>query len=262
MSDERSPSMVFTRRGFIASAAGLSGLVLSGCDVGELERLGALTPPTKRGGLTGIADKLTMASQRLLMANQPLVQEHNPRDITKNFPTWGQTNPRDEEYQRLLAAGFEEWRLEVGGLVNAPTSLSLDDLKGMKRRTQITAHICEQGWSAIAEWTGTPLMEILAAAGGLSPEAHFIAVRSFDGWYECYDMFDVTHPQTILAYGMNGADLPRGNGAPVRLRVERHCGYKQLKFVKSIEAVATVEEVGRGNGGINADWGFHWYAGA
>ena len=144
----------------------------------------------------------------------------------------------------------------------APTAISLPQLQGMQRRRQITAHICEQGWSAIAEWTGTPLTAVLAAAGGLRPEARFVAVRSFDGWYECYDLFDVVHPQTILAYGLNGKALPRGNGAPVRLRVERHCGYKQLKFVQSIEAVATVKEVGRGNGGINADWGFHWYAGA
>ena len=67
---------------------------------------------------------------------------------------------------------------------------------------------------------------------------------------------------TILAYGMNGKDLPAENGAPVRLRVERHCGYKQLKFIKAIEIVSTVEQYGRGTGGINSDYGFHWYAGA
>lgn len=259
MSDESLSMPSVSRRRFLRAAAGMSGLILTGCDIGDL---GDLRPPTRRGGLVGIADVLTMSTQRLLMANQPLVQEHDPRDITRDFPTWGQTNPRDEEYQRLLAGDFAEWRLEIGGLVNAPTSLSLDQLKSMKRRTQITSHICEQGWSAIGEWTGTPLVDALAAAGGVTPEARFVAVTSFDGWYECYDMFDVVHPQTILAYGLNGKDLPRGNGAPLRLRVERHCGYKQLKFVKSIEAVASVAEVGKGNGGINADWDFHWYGGA
>ncbi len=259
MSDKSPELPSVSRRRFLRAAAGVSGLILTGCDLGDL---GDLRPPTRRGGLTGIADVLTMSTQRLLMANQPLVQEHDPRDITRNFPTWGQTNPRDEEYRRLRDGDFAEWRLEIGGLVNAPTALSLDQLKGMKRRTQITSHICEQGWSAIAEWTGTPLMEALAAAGGVTPEARYVAVTSFDGWYECYDMFDVVHPQTILAYGMNGKDLPHGNGAPLRLRVERHCGYKQLKFVKSIEAVASVSDVGKGNGGINADWDFHWYGGA
>lgn len=256
MSDETSPKPLHSRRGFVFSALGASGLILTGCDVGEL------APPTRRGGLIGLADRLTMASHRILMAHQPLVREHDPTDITQDFPTWGQTNPEDEEYQRLLAGDFAEWRLQIGGLVNAPTSLSLDQLKGMKRRTQITSHICEQGWSAIGEWTGTPLSEVLAAAGGLAPEARYVVVTSFDGWYEGYDLFDVVHPQTILAYGLNGRDLPRGNGAPVRLRVERHCGYKHLKFVKSIEAVASFEGIGQGTGGINSDWGFHWYAGA
>ncbi len=256
MSDEFSPTPDVSRRRFLRSAAGLSGLILTGCDTGDL------TPPVRRGGLVGIADVLTMTTQRLLMAHQPLVQEHDPRDITQDFPTWGQTNPDDEEYQRLLAGDFEEWRLEIGGLVNRPTTLSLDQLKGMKRRTQITAHICEQGWSAIAEWTGTPLTDVLAAAGGVTPDARYVVLRAFDGWYEGFDMFDVVHPQTILAYGLNGRDLPRGNGAPVRLRVERHCGYKNLKFVKSIEAVASIDDIGRGTGGINSDWGFHWYAGA
>lgn len=259
MANDSSPIRRVSRRGFLQAAAGMSGLVLTGCDIGDL---GDLRPPTRRGGLVGIADVLTMSTQRLLMANQPLVQEHDPRDVTRNFPVWGQKNPRNEEYQRLAAGNFEEWRLEIGGLVNAPTALSLDQLKSLKRRTQITSHICEQGWSAIAEWTGTPLVDALAAAGGVTPEARYVAVTSFDGWYECYDMFDVVHPQTILAYGMNGKDLPRGNGAPLRLRVERQCGYKQLKFVKSIKAVASVAEVGKGNGGINADWDFHWYAGA
>jgi DMSO/TMAO reductase YedYZ molybdopterin-dependent catalytic subunit len=255
--DQRQPGL--SRRSFLRGAAGLSGLVLTGC---SLEELGDLTPPAARGGLIGIADRLTMATQRLLMAHQPLAQEHDPRDITRNFPTWGQTNPKNEDYQRLLAGDFADWRLEIGGLVQSPTSLSLDQLKGMRRRTQITSHICEQGWSAIAEWTGTPLTDVLAAAGGLRPEARYVVVRSFDGWYEGYDRFDVFHPQTILAYGMNGRDLPRGNGAPVRLRVERQCGYKQLKFVRSIEAVASMDAIGKGTGGINSDWGFHWYAGA
>ena len=256
MTNESSPSASVSRRLFLRGAAGLSGLIFTGCDIGDL------APPTRRGGLVGIADALTMSTQRLLMAHQPLVQEHDPSDVTLDFPTWGQTNPEDEEYQRLLAGEFEDWQLQIGGLVNAPTSLSLAQLKGMKRRTQITAHICEQGWSAIAEWTGTPLSDVLAAAGGATPEARYVILSAFDGWYEGFDMFDVMHPQTILAYGLNGRDLPRGNGAPVRLRVERHCGYKNLKFVKSIDAVASIDDIGRGTGGTNSDFGFHWYAGA
>jgi DMSO/TMAO reductase YedYZ molybdopterin-dependent catalytic subunit len=255
------PADAISRRRFVRGVGGFSAVTLAG---GGLVGGGAsyLMPPEVRGGLMGVADVLTMASQRLLMAGQPLAQEHDPRDITKNFPTWGQTNPRDEEYQRLASDDFADYRLGIEGLVNRPTSLSLDQIKSLPRRTQITAHICEQGWSAIGEWTGAPLLEVLGAAGGVKPEARYVVLTAFDRWYESYDMFDVVHPQTILAYGLNGRDLPRGNGAPVRLRVERQCGYKHLKFVRSIAVVESVDDIRGGSGGINSDNGFHWYAGA
>jgi len=103
---------------------------------------------------------------------------------------------------------------------------------------------------------------VLNAAGGVTDEARYVVVDTYDGWYEGYDMFDVVHPQTILAYGLNGADLPLGNGAPVRLRVERYCGYKNLKFLKSINVVSSMAGIRRGTGGINSDNDWHWYAGA
>jgi len=245
-----------SRRQLISRAGALGGILLTGCDSN------IYTPPTIRDGLMGVADVLTMASQRFLLSDQALVQEHDINEITKNFPVWNQSNPEDEEYQRLRRGGFAEWRLPVVGLVNQPISLSLEDLKHFPKRTQITSHICEQGWSAIAQWTGAPLLKILEAAGGVKPEARYVVIDAYGGWYEGYDMFDVVHPQTILAYGMNGKDLPQGNGAPVRLRVERHCGYKQLKFIKSIQVVSSMDGFGRGTGGLNSDFGFHWYAGA
>ena len=249
-------SRLVSRRQFIAESAVLGGIVLTGCNVSNY------MPPKVRGGAMGVADVLTMATQRLLMTGQGLVQEHDPRDVTKNFPTWGDTNPKDDDFQRLLSGNFVDWRLSVDGLVNQPVSLSLEALKRLPRRTQITMHICEQGWSAIAEWTGAPLLEVLKSAGGVTAEARYVVVGTYDGAYEGYDMFDVVHPQTILAYGMNGRDLPLGNGAPVRLRVERQCGYKNLKFVKSIRAVHSMEGIGKGTGGINSDHNWHWYAGA
>ena len=121
--------------------------------------------------------------------------------------------------------------------------------------------MCEQGWAAIGEWTGTPLQRVLDAAGGVTSAARYVVIDTFDGWYEGYDLFEVEHPQTILAYGLNGRDLPTGNGAPLRLRVERQCGYKQLKFLQSIQVVDSMAGFGRGTGGINSDFGFHWFAG-
>ena len=245
-----------TRRQLMSGSGALGGLLLTGCDTQFYK------PPVIREGFMGVADVMTMASQRMLLSNQQLVQEHDASEITKNFPVWNQSNPDDEEYQRLRAGNYADWRLPITGLVNNPVSLSLEDLKRMPRRTQTTMHICEQGWSAIAQWTGAPLMSVLEAAGGITTEAKYIMIDAYGGWYEGYDMFDAVHPQTILAYGMNGKDVPLGNGAPVRLRVERHCGYKQLKFIKSIQVVSSVEGFGRGTGGLNSDFGFHWYAGA
>ena len=244
-----------SRRRLLSSVPALGGLLLAGCS----RELG--TPPVIRGGLIGAADVLTMGVNRWLLADQPLAREFPPSEIAAEFPTWGQTNPPDEEYQRLLRDGFRDWRLSVSGLVGSPASFSLDDLRRMPSRTQITAHICEQGWSAIAQWTGVPLLTALEAAGGVRPEARYAVFHTADGWYESIDMFDVVHPQTILAYGLNDGDLPVGNGAPLRLRVERQCGYKSVKFLTSIEMVASVAGFGRGMGGLSSDYGFHWYAG-
>ena len=182
-------------------------------------------------------------------------------DVADPFPTWNQTNPRNAEYQRHASEGFRNWRLPISGLVARPRELSLDEIRSLPARTQITAHVCEQGWSAIGEWTGAPLQRVLEAAGGVTPAARYVVIDTFDGWYEGYDLFEVAHPQTILAYGLNGRDLPRGNGAPLRLRVERQCGYKNLKFLKSIRVVDSMAGIGKGTGGINSDFGFHWFAG-
>ena len=244
-----------SRRRLLARFPALGGLLAAGCSSD------AYLPPDVRGGLVGAADVLTMSTNRLLLSGQPLAREYGPGDIAPDFPTWGQTNPPDEEYQRQLQDGFRDWRLPVSGLVGRPVSLSLDDIKRLPPRTQITAHVCEQGWSAIAQWTGAPLLRVLEAAGGAQPDARYVVLDTVDGWYEGIDMFEVVHPQTILAYGLNGEDLPVGNGAPLRLRVERQCGYKNLKFLKSIQVVDSMAGFGKGTGGINSDWGFHWYAG-
>ena len=238
-----------SRRGLILGGSALgAGSLLGGCDI--------LDGGPGRGGLYGLSDTLTFATQRFLLRDQPLVREFGPEAISAVFPTINTTDPDDPAYRRSRDQGFADWRLPVGGLVERPGALSLADLKAMPRRTQITLHSCEQGWSAIGAWTGVPLAHVLAGAG-LKPEARFVVIRSVDGWWDSYDLFDALHPQTILAYGFNGNDLPVAHGAPVRLRVERQLGYKSLKYLSSIEAVARVE----GAGSMVAGLGFSWYAG-
>ena len=244
-----------SRRTVMTSLPALGGLLLTGC---SRERF---VPPHVRGGLIGAADVLTMSTNRLLLTGQQLAREYRRSDVADPFPTWNQTNPRNAEYQRHLSERFRNWRLPIGGLVQTPLAMSLDEIRSLPARTQITAHVCEQGWSAIGEWTGVSLQRVLDAAGGVTSAARYVVIDTFDGWYEGYDLFEVAHPQTILAYGLNGRDLPTGNGAPLRLRVERQCGYKQLKFLRSIQVVDSMAGFGKGTGGINSDFGFHWFAG-
>lgn len=244
-----------SRRALLRSVPALGSLLLTGCS------RETFLPPRIRGGLIGAADILTMSTTRLLLSGQQLAREYARSEIADPFPTWNQTNPRNDEYQRHLSEEFTNYRLSVTGLVERPRELSLDEIRSLPARTQITAHVCEQGWSAIGEWTGVRLQHVLESAGGVRQTARYVVIQTFDRWYEAYDLFEVEHPQTILAYGLNGRDLPTGNGAPLRLRVERQCGYKNLKFLRSIEVVDSVASFGKGTGGTNSDFGFHWFAG-
>src|SRR5262245_7016087 len=247
-----------SRRAWLASVPALGGVFLTGC---SRERF---VPPRVRGGLIGAADVLTMGANRLLLSGQQLVREYPRSEITDPFPIWDPVRWRrlDEEYGRHRSEGFRNWRLSITGLVARPRELSLDEIRSLPAHPQITSHVCESGWSAIGEWTGTPLQRVLEAAGGVTPAARYVVIDTFDpGYYESYDLFEVEHPQTILAYGLNGRDLPIGNGAPLRLRVERQCGYKNIRWVKSIQVVDSVAGFGLGTGGRNSDLDWHWFAG-
>jgi DMSO/TMAO reductase YedYZ molybdopterin-dependent catalytic subunit len=120
---------------------------------------------------------------------------------------------------------------------------------------------CEEGWDYIAEWTGIPLEKLLLDVGML-PAARYVVYQSIQpDWYESIDMDDATHPQTILAYGMNGADLPVPFGGPLRMRVPRQLGYKSVKYITRITLTDDLRKFGKGTGGVDSDNGYAWYAG-
>jgi sulfoxide reductase catalytic subunit YedY len=174
-------------------------------------------------------------------------------------PTIEYPQTRDDEYIRLLENGFADWRLEVGGLVERPLSLSLGDLRAMHSQTQTTMHHCIQGWTAIGSWTGVCMTDILDLCRPRA-EARYVAFHSFQKhevsgqpYYEIIDLETARQPQTILAYQMNGAALPVPHGAPLRLRVENELGFKMVKYLRSIELIADYRSVGRGMGGIRED---------
>jgi DMSO/TMAO reductase YedYZ molybdopterin-dependent catalytic subunit len=256
-------SLTLTRRRFLTrTTLGASVLALGGCDAVSRN-------PTGRAFLQR-AEDLTMAAQRALLDRTALAREFSESEIVQPQRPNGSVNPADPIYRAQAAADFADWRLAVGGLVERPLSLSLDELRNMPARTQITRHDCVEGWSCIAKWTGVPLARVLDEAG-VRPEGQFVLFRCADTmetraagpvkYYESIDMVDARHPQTILAYGLNGSTLPVANGAPLRVRVERQLGYKMAKYIMAIEVVDRFTHIAGGRGGYWEDRGYEWYAG-
>jgi DMSO/TMAO reductase YedYZ molybdopterin-dependent catalytic subunit len=251
---KKNNELITRRKILVAGLTSAGGLLLSGCS--------RKLPPTY-GNILRMSDSFTYAAHGVLIPGQSLAKEYSHKDIS-SFPATGTTNPCDpnkpkcsEIYRQLQKGDFADWKLSIEGLVARPGSYSLADLRRFPSRTQITRHTCEEGWSAIGEWTGVPLSRVLDAAGML-PNARFVSFYSFDEWADCIDMLDALHPQTILAYGMNGRDLPIAHGAPVRLRVERQLGFKSMKYLQRIVVTENLDDGGQ-NGSIQNGWA--WYGG-
>ncbi|HVZ22116.1 MAG TPA: molybdopterin-dependent oxidoreductase [Vicinamibacterales bacterium] len=230
--------LITRRAAIVTGLASIGGIVLA--------RGPKQLPPTY-GNLLRMGDDLTYAAHRALLPQRALVKEYRESDIT-SFPAIGTTN---------FHANVDTWKLSVEGLVARPQTFSLADLKRLPSRTQITRHTCEEGWSAIAKWTGVPLGVVLDAAGIL-PAARYVLVQSLDDFANSIDLLDAFHPQTILAYGMNGSDLSVPHGAPLRLRVERQLGYKGLKYLRKLVVINEFDD-----GGTKGDLanGWAWYTG-
>jgi DMSO/TMAO reductase YedYZ molybdopterin-dependent catalytic subunit len=247
-----------TRRNLITAGLGVAGGAAGLTIAARLAARYGLIPPD-HGGIYGVGETLTYASHRLLMSRHSLAREFNRSDISKVIPVNGGP-PENEDYQRLLEGDFAEWRLAVDGLVARPSSFSLAQLKSYPSRTQITHQACEEGWSFIAEWTGVPLSHILNLVGVL-PQAKYVAFFPFDRSWDSIDIPEARHPQTLLAYGMNGKEMQTGHGAPLRLRVPRQLGYKSVKYLSHIAVVDTLQDIGRGLGSSSPEIGYSWYAG-
>lgn len=166
--------------------------------------------------------------------------------------------PTSEEWLRMAKGGWKEYRLKVFGRVERELELSLEELKALEKRTQITLHHCIQGWSGIAAWGGVPLGAVLALARP-TPEARAVIFHSYgeggEGgeYYDSLPIADARDPLTMLAYEMNYAPLGHQHGAPLRLRVENQLGFKMVKWIRAIEFVETIRTVGEGEGGYAED---------
>jgi DMSO/TMAO reductase YedYZ molybdopterin-dependent catalytic subunit len=251
-----------TRRRVLGNAAALgAALALGGCDAGSD------SPIVKK--VSNADEAIDRAVQRALLSDSALAKEYPEQAISKQFRANGSTEIEDPQYRRLAADGFRTWALQIDGLVEHPARYTLSDLRGMPSRTQITRHDCVEGWSCIGKWAGVPLSDVLQRVR-LKPEANYLVFHCADTlgesldaglYYESIGLADAYHPQTILAYDMNGEPLKEAYGAPLRLRVERQLGYKMAKFVMHIEAVESFGGVYGGKGGYWEDRGYQWYAG-
>jgi len=238
----------------LAAAAGVTSL---GVAARIAQRYG-LVPPD-HGGIYGLGETLTYASQRLLTRHS-LAREFSRSQISKR-PVPNEMPPLREAFKRLQAGGFADWRLSVDGMVARPGTFSLAKLKSYPSRSQITQLACEEGWSYIAEWTGVPLSHVLELAG-IQPQARYVVYFSIDpDWWESIDMADALHPQTFIAYGLNGDELPVGNGGPLRLRLPRQLGYKSVKFITHMTVTDSLKGFGKGLGSAAPEAGYAWYAG-
>ncbi len=236
----------------LVAATGASGLAVAS----RLADHYGLIPPDN-GGFYGPGETLTYAAQRLLtrhsLAREFPRSEISPKPFANGHPPKVITS--------LQPAQLADWRLIIDGMVAHPASFSLSDLKSYPSRSQITHLACEEGWSYIAEWIGVPLSHVLNLVGVL-PQAKYVVYFSLQpGWWDSVDMADALHPQTFLTYGMNGGELSIGTGGPLRLRVPRHLGYKNVKYITRLTVTDDTKRFGKGLGSSAPEGGYAWYAG-
>jgi DMSO/TMAO reductase YedYZ molybdopterin-dependent catalytic subunit len=238
----------------VAAATGMAGL---GVGIGLAKNYGLIPPDC--GGIWGVGETLNYAAYRLL-TNHSMAREFERSEISAK-PLANEMPPLTDEFKTLQAGGFANWRLTVDGMVDRPGTFSLEQLKSYPRRSQITQLACEEGWSYVAEWTGVPLSHVLEVAG-IKPQAKYVVYFSIDpDWWDSIDMSDALHPQTYLAYGMNGGDLSVGNGGPLRMRVPRQLGYKNVKFITRLTVTDDLKNFGKGLGSASPEGGYSWFAG-
>lgn len=264
---------IITRRQALFTGLAGSGLLLSGCS--KIFQADALTDSASFQRVLAAAQGWTRGTQRFLLAGGEMAREYKPSDISPHFKANGTWDPGGEYYDSQVAAGFASWRLRIDGMVAHPLSLSVAELRRLPARSQITRHDCVEGWSAIGGWTGVPLALLLSAARVRAGAKYvmFYCADNLDGepskggeqspgqYYESIGLAEAMHPQTLIAYDMNGKPLDVPHGAPLRLRIERQLGYKMAKYIQHIQVVSDFRGISGGHGGYWEDRGYDWYAG-
>ena len=235
----------------LTAAAGVSGWAVAS----RLAAKYGLVPPDG-GGIYGPGATLNYATHRLF-TRHTLAREF-PRHRISRAPFANGRPPELDAFKQSQANGFADWKLSVDGLVARPRSFSVAELKRLPARSQITQVTCEEGWSYVAEWIGTPLSQVLEMVGIL-PEARFVVYYSIEpkAWWDSIDLAEALHPQTLVAHGFNGGELPVAFGGPLRMRIPRQLAYKSIKYLTHLTVTDSLRAFGKGA----PDSGYSWYAG-
>ncbi len=240
--------------GGLAAVAGVTGLGVAA----RLAKKYGLVPPDA-GGIYGPGETLNYMTQRVL-ARHSKAREFSKSQISARPFANGIAEP-SKEFKALQAGGFADWRLTIDGMVDHPGTFSLAQIRSYPSRGQITELSCEEGWTYIAEWNGVPLSHVLDVVG-VKPEAKWVVYSSMepDTW-DSIDMDEARHPQTLIAYGMNDNELPVVHGGPLRMRVPRQLGYKNVKFINHLTVTDDIKKFGKGLGSVSPEYGYKWFAG-
>jgi DMSO/TMAO reductase YedYZ molybdopterin-dependent catalytic subunit len=230
-----------TRRLFLRGGASLGALAfLSGCDIVD----GA----SAEKALMAVS-RFNDGAQALLFNLNRLAPTYPESAITRPFPF----NAYYDEDEAPEVAGAD-FKLKVGGLVDNKEPWTLERLYALPQETQITRHICVEGWSAIGKWTGARLSEFLKRIGA-DTRAKYVYFICAEGYSTSIDMATVLHPQTQMTFKFDGEILPRSYGFPMKIRMPTKLGFKNPKHV--VELAVTNDYPG----GYWEDQGYNWFSG-
>ena len=230
------------RRRILRQGLTLGGIMmLTGCDISDNESVETVLSRISR---------LNDRAQGFLFSHRNLAPEYTDADITRPFPFNAFYGEDD-----IPQINGRDYRLEVRGLVSSPHIWTLSELYQLQQVSQITRHICVEGWSAIGKWGGIPLRQFLAMTGA-DMRAEYVSFRCADDYYTSIDMATALHPQTLLALSWDSHILPSEYGYPMKIRIPTKLGYKNPKHVVAIEVT------NRYPGGYWEDQGYNWFGGS
>jgi len=231
-----------TRRRFITGGASLGALtLLTGCDVVD---------SSSAEDLLKHVSKFNDAVQALIFNPNTLAPTFPESAITKPFPF----NAYYREDEAPDVDG-KDYRFEVSGLVENKKAWTLDELYKLPQVKQVTRHICVEGWSAIGSWTGTPLRDFLKLVGA-DTSAKYCWFRCAEGYTSPIDMPTALHPQTQMTFKFADEILPRAYGYPMKIRIPTKLGFKNPKYVVSMEVTNDYK------GGYWEDMGYNSFSGS